>query len=90
MAASCTAPAGELIQFLGRVPYNSSAVWIARYPHLPSILADSPCVPKYNAIVENSFCDLGALPFVDQANATIVSWDSTAWGNGPNCTGSGV
>jgi hypothetical protein len=84
-AASCTPPDGELVHFLARVPYNTSAVWIQSFPHLINYLNDEPCVPKNNIIVGNTLCNgtnggSGA-PFLDQSNATIVSWGSTAWGN---------
>jgi hypothetical protein len=81
---SCTPPNGELIKFLARVPYKSAA-WIARYPALANILQDEPCIPKRNVIVGNGYCGLGSLNFIDESNATITSWGSTAWGNVEAC-----
>ena len=81
-SSSCTAPDGELVRFLGRVPYNTSAVWMQRYPTLPRILADTPCAPHGNVIVANRYCHMGSTKaFIDQDNATITAWGSTAWGN---------
>jgi hypothetical protein len=81
-AKSSCEPGGILVQFLGRVPYNTSAAWIAAFPNLPNILADDPCAPKYNAIVDNVVCGSApGLPWIDVDNATLASWGSTAWGN---------
>ena len=74
---------GELVRFLARVPYNTSAAWIAAYPSLVHILEDQPCVPKGNVVVGNSYCHLGATPFVDASNASTTSWGSAVWGNTP-------
>ena len=84
-AGACAQPDGEMVRFLARVPYNTSAVWIARFPQLATILEDAPCTPKYNAVVGNTFCSLGASPFIDASNASIASWGSTAWGNVQQC-----
>ena len=86
-AAACTPPDGEMVRFLARVPYNSSAAWIAAYPRLPPILAESPCVPRGNAVVGNTYCTTGASPFIDASNASIAGWGSTAWGNVEVCEG---
>lgn len=72
-----------LIQFLARVPYNTSAVWINSYPHLPDILQDDPCWPKYNAFVNNTFCGPPNAQFTSANNATLASWGSTEWDNVP-------
>ena len=84
-ASACTAPDGEMVRFLARVPYNTSAAWAAAYPQLVGILGDEPCTPKYNAVVGNSYCAIGSQPFIDATNATIAAWGSTAWGNVPAC-----
>lgn len=77
---------GELVQFLNRVPYNTSAAWIAAFPHLVNILADDPCRPKYNTIIRNSYCiSASGPPFMDQDNATLASWDIAAYDNTPTC-----
>ena len=81
-ANACTPPNGEMIQFLARVPYKD-ALWTARYPALAGILADQPCVPKGNAIVDNTYCRLKTATFIDASNASIASWDSTAYNNTP-------
>lgn len=85
-AGACDAPTSEMVGFLARVPYNTSAVWLARFPQLAVILDDEPCVPKYNAVVDNTFCNLGAAPFLDMANATIAKYNSTAFGNVEQCS----
>ena len=79
-SAACTPPDGEMIKFLARVPYDSSPVWLAAYPALATILTEQPCVPRGNAIVNNSYCNL-AEPFIDTDSATIASWNSTASDN---------
>jgi len=84
-ASACTAPDGEMVRFLARVPYNTSAAWAAAYPQLVGILGDEPCTPKYNAVVGNTYCAIGSKPFIDATNATIAAWGSTAWGNVPAC-----
>ena len=84
-ASGACSPGGEEIRFLDRVPYNTSAVWIARFPQLVGILDDEPCVPKYNAVVGNTFCNLGGAPFIDASNASVAGWNSTAWANVEAC-----
>jgi len=84
-AGACDAPTAEMVEFLSRVPYNTSAVWIARFPQLVNILQDKACVPKYNAIVGNTYCNLGSAPFLDMANSTITSYNSTAFNNVEQC-----
>jgi hypothetical protein len=72
----------NMVMLLERVPYNSSAAWLAAFPWLADILADDPCAPKYNAVVNNTYCGLEAgIPFLDQTNATIAAWGSVASGN---------
>ena len=79
----CTPPDGELIHFLARVPYTGP-VWAAAFPSLARILSDSPCSPRHNAIVGNTYCNL-AHGFINQDNATLASWQSTMWGNVEKC-----
>ena len=50
---------------------------------LARILADAPCAARHNAIVGNAFCNVAGAAFVDQTNATITAWGSSAWGNEP-------
>ena len=68
-----------LLAGLEAVPYNTSAVWVSRFPALARILDDEPCLPKYNALVNNTYCAVAG--FCTASNATIASWGSTAWGN---------
>ena len=77
----CTPPNGEMILFLGRVPYTD-ATWAAAFPSLALILGDEPCAPRHNAIVGNSYCNLSH-GFISVDNATVTSWGSTMWGNAP-------
>jgi len=81
--AACR-PGGILYELLARVPYNTSAVWRREYPLLAGILTDSPCLPKYNRIENNTFCGAGAT-FIDQDAATIAKWGSFASGNTERC-----
>lgn len=68
-----------------RVPYNTSAVWTSRFPHLAAILDGGlQCVPRFNVIADNAYCAPGQA-FIDQSNATIASWQSTAYNNTPAC-----
>ena len=68
---------------IAALPYNGS-LWASRYPTLATILAEEPCAPRRNAIVDNTYCHLPA-SFIDTDNATIASWGSTAWGNVEAC-----
>ena len=77
----CTPPDGELVHFLARVPYTGP-LWAATFPSLAGILADEPCVPRHNAIVNNAYCRLSR-GFISVDNATVTSWGSTMWGNAP-------
>lgn len=80
--AKCVSAGSTLAQGLADVPYTSG-VWAARFPDLARILADAPCAARHNAIVDNAFCDVAGAAFLDQSNATIAAWGSTAWGNAP-------
>lgn len=84
-AAGACAPGGILVQFLERVPYNTSQAWINAYPQLPSIMSDAPCVPKYNVIADNVICgDAGSLPWIDVNVTVIEGWGSTVSNNTVN------
>ena len=82
---SCNASksaAPNMIVLLDRVPYNTSAAWLSAFPALAGILGDDPCTPKYNAVVNNTFCGLDAgVPFLDATPAQIAAWGSAASGN---------
>ena len=80
--AGCVRAGSTLMEGLDAVPYTTG-VWAARYPDLARILADAPCAARHNAIVGNAYCNVGGAGFVDQSNATITAWGSTAWGNAP-------
>jgi parallel beta-helix repeat protein len=85
---ACTPPSGILVEFLARVPYNTSAVWTAAFPELARIAGDEPCQAKYNLIAENLLCGLGALSPFDQSAAALASWDSVMRNNTvtPQCS----
>jgi hypothetical protein len=83
-ASKCTPPNGEMIKFLARVPYNDS-LWSARYPALAPILGDAPCVPRYNAILNNTYCRIAGATFIDSNSAKIASWNSSAYSNVEAC-----
>lgn len=51
----CAAPGHLPYDFLFRVPFNSSAAWM-KYPNLPTILSDEPCLAKYNNLSNNVLC----------------------------------
>jgi hypothetical protein len=72
-----------LLEFLARGPYNSSAAWMAAYPHLPGILADQPCTPKYNDFHANTFCGKTGAQFATVNSSVLASWGSTAYDNTP-------
>lgn len=82
-ASACQiSPPGILVQFLNRVPYNTSQAWISKYPTLPNILNDQLCVPKYNRITNNRICGSTAgLPWIDATDAQVISWNSTLANN---------
>jgi hypothetical protein len=69
-SGSCT-KGGILLQFLDRVPYNTSAAW-AKYAHLAQILQDDPCRPKYNAIVANGYCNVQVCCEAKAQNVDVV------------------
>ena len=74
--------APNMVVLLERVPYNTSPIWRAAFPALAGILADEPCTPKYNALINNTFCNLEAgVPFLDATPAEIEGWSSTAGDN---------
>ena len=79
---NCVRAGSTLAQGLAAVPYTTG-VWAARFPDLARILADAPCAARHTAIVGNSFCDVAGAAFIDQSNATITAWGSSAWGNAP-------
>ena len=51
----CAAPGHMPYDFLFRVPFNTSVAW-AKYPNLPTILSDEPCLAKYNNLSNNILC----------------------------------
>ena len=74
--------APNMVVLLERVPYNTSDVWRSSYPALVGILADEPCTPKYNLVVNNTYCFLDdGVPFLDATAAEIEGWGSTAGSN---------
>ena len=78
---------GELTNFLSRVPYNTSSVWINKFPSLVTILQDGPCQARHNIVSDNSFC-YGSQPeksFIDTDVNTIQSWGSVAVNNTHVC-----
>lgn len=81
---SCTPPSGELVQFLTRVPYNTSATWIDAFPGLVHILDNTPCEPRGNSIMNNTYCKCPD-GFLDRTEAVIESWGSVAAGNTEQC-----
>jgi hypothetical protein len=76
--ASCTPPSGKLFQELDRdhvdVPPYSTA-----YPYLQHIAEDYPCVPVYNNISSNRFCDCGT--WITASALDIAAWHSVATNN---------
>lgn len=79
-------PGGIPYDFLDRVPYNTSAVWLERYgPYLRNITVDDACRPKYNVIEGNTYCNLKT--FITASAADIQSWGSIATDNTekPSC-----
>ena len=48
-------PGSDPFDFLARVPYDKGGAW-KKYPHLPNILHDEPCRPKYNVLSNNVLC----------------------------------
>jgi len=78
---------GELTNFLNRVPYNTSSIWMSRFPSLVNILQDGPCQARHNAVNNNNYC-YGAQSekaFIDTDVNTIQSWDSVAVNNTHTC-----
>jgi len=75
-------PSPNMVTLLNRVPYSTSPVWRTRFPALVGILEDYPCMPKYNSVVNNTYCGLeGGIPFLDVPDAAIEAWGSVVGGN---------
>lgn len=76
---------GTQYDFLSRIPYNTSKVWLDTYPLLANLTLDDPCTPKYNQIWNNTYCNLNGKPFIDQSGSTIAGWGSSAGNNVKQC-----
>ena len=57
----------------------SQPPWSTAYPYLQHIKSDSPCVPVYNNMSYNRYCDCDT--FITSSAADIAKWKSTAVGN---------
>ena len=57
----------------------SQPPWEPKWPYLQHIAEDHPCVPVYNNISENRFCELDV--WITASPADISKWLSTASGN---------
>ena len=56
--------------------------WSTKYPELPKIATDYPCVPCYNNMSANSYCDVGGWITANNQQpvsaAQFKAWHSTA------------
>lgn len=77
--ASNVTASGQLVTDLFAVHYTQPPYSTA-YPELPGLLADHPCVPVNNTVVDNAACG-APLGFVDRNASTIASWFSYAANN---------
>jgi len=76
------APGGEFEQQLNSVHYKQ-APWSKEYPELVTIMQDHPCIPVYNHIDDNVYCQ--SKDFMDSTPQQVKDWLSTADGNVQRC-----
>jgi len=72
-ASSCTPPNGTLILGLEAVNYQEPPFSV-EYPWLPYILKERPCVPVYNRIAFNTYCQLSE-EFINQGSQQFEDWE---------------
>jgi len=77
-------PGGLLDQQLISVNYQHPP-WSTAYPEIVNIMSDHPCVPVYNNIGDNTYCETANQKFLDASDADVKSWFSTDLNNKPLC-----
>jgi len=76
------APGGQFEMQLNSVNYKQPP-WSKAYPFLVSIMEDHPCIPVYNNIDQNDFCNCPK--FLDATPDQVKEWLSTADGDTQKC-----
>ena len=56
--------------------------WSVEYPETVNDFSEQPCVPVFNVVRNNSFCNA---IFTNAANSSIIAWNSTFEGNYESC-----
>jgi len=79
--SSC-APGGSFEQQLNSVNYKQPP-WSTAYPELVNIMQDHPCVPVYNNILNNYYCE--GKNFIDATAGQVKDWFSVANDNVLKC-----
>ena len=87
---SCTETTTSCFRHTLDALHYKSPPYSTRYPLLPTIYDDHPCLPLGNVIEDNRYChknSKGGGKFLDRDAATIVSWRSAASNNVEDCSG---
>eukprot|EP01102_Stenamoeba_stenopodia_P012802 TRINITY_DN4076_c0_g1_i1.p1 TRINITY_DN4076_c0_g1~~TRINITY_DN4076_c0_g1_i1.p1 ORF type:complete len:696 (-),score=109.35 TRINITY_DN4076_c0_g1_i1:82-2130(-) len=79
-ASSCTPPNGSLVLQLEAVNYQEPP-FSTEYPWLPYILKERPCVPVYNRITDNTYCQIPNNYFINDNNQDFEEWDDVVENN---------
>ena len=59
--------------------------WSVAYPALVNITHERLCVPQYNVLYNNSWCNATLGAFVNNVDANITEWNSTFYNNYYSC-----
>lgn len=59
-----------------------SPPWSIHYPEMKNIMEDHPCVPVYNKVTNNSYCQG---KFIDASDEDIKKWMDTVENNKNIC-----
>lgn len=54
--------------------------WSTHYPELVNIFKDHPCIPAYNLVEDNEYCNTTET-FIDATSQEIDQWMSTVHDN---------
>ncbi|XP_065842378.1 uncharacterized protein [Oscarella lobularis] len=77
-------PGGTFEQQLKGVNYQEPP-WSTQYPELVHIFDDHPCVPVYNVVENNTYCNHGTSKFIDASDAQVKGWMDSVENNVQKC-----
>ncbi|XP_062523158.1 uncharacterized protein LOC134197826 isoform X2 [Corticium candelabrum] len=80
--ANCK-PGGMFDQQLQSVNYQQPP-WSTHYPELVNIFKDHPCIPVYNEVENNVYCNADG-KFIDATSQDTQKWMDTVKNNTENC-----